>query len=80
LMFFLTRLTTLVIKLYRVSMVKSLDAIFNFDLIFPLFYHKLLLFFKMCFAQHRKANQSSHITMPLFLLFFSLGLLVVGFM
>jgi hypothetical protein len=43
LMFFLTKLTTLVIKLYHVSMVKSLDAIFNFDLILPLLYHKLLL-------------------------------------
>jgi hypothetical protein len=43
LMFYLINFTILTIKLYHVSVVKSLDAIFNFDLILPLLYHKLLL-------------------------------------
>jgi hypothetical protein len=42
-MFYLIKLTTLVIKLYHVSMVKSLDVILNFDLVLPLLYHKLLI-------------------------------------
>jgi hypothetical protein len=41
-MFYLIKLTTLVIKFYHVSMVKSLDAL-NFDLVLSLLYHKLLL-------------------------------------
>ena len=39
----LGKLIVLAIKFHLVSIVKSLDAILNFDLVLPFSYHKLLL-------------------------------------
>jgi hypothetical protein len=79
-MFYLTKLTTLVIKLYHVLMVKSLDAIFNFDLNLPLLYHKLLLS-SQCALPNIEKPTNYHISSCLYICFsFSLGSLVVCLM
>jgi hypothetical protein len=79
-MFYLTKLTKLVIKLYHVSMVKSLDAIFNFDLILPLLCHKLL-FSSKCAWPNIEKSTNYQISSCLYICFsFSLGSLVVCLM
>jgi hypothetical protein len=79
-MFYLTKLTALVIKLYPVSMVNFLDALFNFDLNLPLLYHKLLLS-SQCALLNIEKSTNYHVSSCLYICFsFSLGSLVVCLM
>jgi hypothetical protein len=61
-------------------MVKSLDAIFNFDLNLPLLYHRLLLS-SWCVLPNIEKSTNYHISSCLYICFsFSLGSLVVYLM